>query len=260
MIDRVGNSFLSALSETIFLAATIWAAVTVACTPSTWNRAVINEFIRQIGFCGGQGMGFILKIAAVLGISMVPQVQIILLTINDPTLFGHLVVKGFMREFLPVIVNLLVIGQSGIPMTASLWHIRSNGDVRTLNSQGIDSLRFLVMPRILAMSFSVFGLSMLFLTTSLVCGYAAGILFNIRSATPLEFASNVLSPLSGLDVLGFVLKTIIPGMVTGAICCIEGLRSGHTASEAADATKSALVKSVWNVFLISTIISLLAYM
>ncbi|WP_169727866.1 ABC transporter permease [Desulfovibrio inopinatus] len=251
---------MSALTETITLSATIWAAAVVACTPSTWNRAVSNEFIRQIAFCGGQGMGFVLKIAAVLGISLVPQVQKLLSTVNDPTLFGTLVIKGFMRETLPVVVNLLVVGQSGIPMTAFLWHIRSKGDIRALDCQGIDVLCFLIMPRILAMSVSVFGLSVLFLVASLFCGYIAGVLFSVHSVPPLQFAFNVLSPLSGLDLLGFFLKTIIPGMVTGAICCIEGLRYGQTATDAADATKSALVKSVWNVFLISTVISLLAYL
>jgi phospholipid/cholesterol/gamma-HCH transport system permease protein len=119
-----------------------------------------------------------------------------------------------------------------------------SGEVRALDAQGIDPFLYLVVPRVLAVTISVACLTVVFIVASLTSGYLCGVIIGVNPGPPLQFSDSVLRASALTDVLNVVLKTVAPALLTGAICCTEGLSVGHSTTEVPGATARALSRAV----------------
>ena len=137
--------------------------------------------------------------------------------------------------------------------------MRVAGEVRALDTQGLDPFIYLVMPRVLSLTVSVFCLAVLFVVVSFASGYLCSLLLSPAIADPGTFIHSILFSLNPVDVINFLAKSIIPALFAGAICCAEGLRVEASVAEVPEATKRALSRSVRALFGISALVTLLTY-
>ena len=64
---------------------------------------------------------------------------------------ANLVAFSILREIGPLITAVIVIGRSGSAITAELGTMKVAEEIEALNVMGIDPVKFLVVPRLLAM-------------------------------------------------------------------------------------------------------------
>ena len=74
------------------------------------------------------------------------------------------------------------------------------------------------------------------------------------------FFGNIIGAVTVTDVFSLLAKSILPGLLTGAICCDEALAVGTAATEVPIAATRAVMRSVGALFIASLLISMMAYL
>ena len=258
-VARLGDYTLDRWREMRYLAAMFWSVFQASVRPRTWVRTVRAELMRQIYFSGVQATRFVLYVSVAVGISVVAQALVWMQKVGQTKLLGPLLVTVLIREAVPVLTNLLAIGRNGTTMTAELGQMSIAGEVRVLDSQGLDPFVYLVLPRVLGLCIAVFCLNLFFLAGSFVSGYLFSTLLTPNISDPATFMQSILDSINGLDLVNFLVKSLLPALLTGIICCSEGLRVSGSAVSIPMASKRALAKSVRALFLTSSLVSLLTY-
>ena len=242
------------------LAAVVWGSVALAVRPRYWPLTVRDVLARQILFTGVEAVRFISLVAFVVGISVVVQAQVWLSRVGQTALVGPLLVAVVIRELGPLLTNFLVIGRSGTAITTELASMRVNGEVRVLDAQGLDPFTYLVLPRVIGVMVSVFCLTIIFIVVSFASGFLSALLMGVAPGGVTLFLHGVLNAITPADVFNVLAKTLVPGLMTGAICCTEGLGIQGAATEVPQAAGRAVIKAVGALFVVSALVSILTYL
>jgi len=243
----------------VYLVAVIWTILCRASRRCHWPRTVRAVLARQILFTGVEALSFVALIAGAVGISVVVQAQLWMRMFGQTQMLGPVLVMVIVREAAPLLVNFIVIGRSGAAMAVEMANMKVSGEVNVLESQGIDTLDYLAMPRVLAMAVSIFCLTMAFILISFVSGYACGILTGVMNNDPEVFVEGIFKALGPGDIANVLAKTLIPGLLTAAICVMEGLNAPPAVTWVPIAASRAVVRSIAALFVLSAIVSILTY-
>ena len=159
---------------------------------------------------------------------LIVQYQLWLGQIVQSRLLGPILVAVIVRELGPLLVNLVVIARSGSAMAAELALIHVSGEDRVVEGQGLDPLTYFVLPRTIGLVISTFCLTLIFVASSFLSVYIGGQWIDAKTGTFWDFTRDTLSALTPADVANLLLKSTIPALLTGCICCAEGLGAGDT--------------------------------
>lgn len=258
ILKAVGVSAISRLCYLRDLSATAFTVFLVMWRRETWKRTVRDVLARQILFTGVEASRFVVFIALLIGVSVVVQAQLWLNRVGQSALLGPILVAVLIRELGPLLVNFIVIGRSGTAIATELGSMSVSGEVRLLDSLGLDPMIYLVWPRVVGVTVSVFCLSVLFVAFSFVSGFVSGLFLGGGQESPLVFVRSVFKAITPADVTNFIAKSFFPGVLTGTICCLEGLSASSRHEIPIFATR-AVVKSVTALFLTMAVISVLTY-
>lgn len=259
-VGRLGERAISRLRRFCVLAAVIWSVLLMAVRPRFWTRPVRSVLARQILFTGIEATSFMTLASCMVGIAVVVQVQFWLMEAGQSELLGPLLAAIVIREVAPLLANFIVIGRSGSAISTELGNMKVEGEVRILDAQGLDPFVYLVVPRVLGVAASVFCLGVLFVVVSLTVGFLCGFLAGGNTGIPSVFIESMIRAIQPGDVINFLVKTVLSGLLTGAICCVEGLSVGAAITEVPQATTRALVRSVGALLIVSAVVSVFTYL
>jgi len=260
LLATTGKGAIEVYRRLSRLASVSTAVVSLALRPSSWSRPTRVVLARQIVFTGYDAIGFVAVVAVLTGISVVVQAQVLMGRLGQIELLGPLLVTVIARELGPLFVNFIVIGRSATAMAAELAGMKVRHEVDVLDAQGLDPMVFLVMPRAISMSVSVFGLAILFVVFSFGSGYLCGAFMGTGPGDPNIFFRSVISGLSAHDFFNILAKTLIPGLLTAVIAANEGLSVEGVATDIPQAVTRTVVRANLAVLVVSVVVSLLTYL
>jgi phospholipid/cholesterol/gamma-HCH transport system permease protein len=258
-LAAIGSFALGRMGRVPYLAAVTYAVVRLAARRRTWRRTVRDVLARQILYTGVEATPFTTAVAFLVGISIVVQAQLWVRKVGQSQLLGPLLVAVIVRELGPLLVNMILIGRSGNAMAAELGHMKFSGEVRVLDAQGLDPLVYLVVPRVMAMMVCSLCLTIIFIVVSFFSGYLFGVLLGAQTGRAQGFLDSVAGSLGPVDLLNVVAKSLLPGLLAGVICCVEGLSVGTTITDIPQAITRSVQQSVVALFFTSAAISLATY-
>ena len=256
----LGETFLKRFWSVASIFAILWGVVAVAIKPQTWTKPVRSVFARQLLFTGVDGMFVAVRFGAAVGVLMIVQVVMWIDAIGITTdVIAPLLWRAIVREIAPLLACLVVIGRSGIAISTELATMVVNDEIEVLDSQGMDPMAYLVMPRVASFIISTFCLAVVTALTMLITGYVVGWFVDAIRVSWWEFSEEILREFSSLDLLFFIPKTIIAGGFAGAICCIDGLSVRGTMSAVPRVSSRSGIRALTAVILVSAILSILIY-
>jgi phospholipid/cholesterol/gamma-HCH transport system permease protein len=258
-LAALGSFAITRIRAAFYATAVVWAVLLAAARPRYWPRTTRDVLARQILFTGIEAIGFIAILAVPLSVSIVVQVNVWITKLGQSRLLGPVLVTVVIRELGPLLTNFIVIGRSGTAMAGEMGQMKVSGQIKLLDAQGLDPFTYLVLPRVLGMAVSVFCLTILFCVVTLISGYAIGVLLGAPLGPAGLYFEGIAGSITPADVGGVIAKTLVPALLTGAICCGEGLGVGNTISEVPMATTRGLQRSVIALFFVSAIVSLATY-
>lgn len=260
LAESVGEKTIATLQRQRHVASVVATVIAVACRASSWSRPTRNVLARQILFTGVDSVRFVSMIALLVGLSVVLQAQVWLSRFGHSALIGPLLVSIIIREVSPLLIHFVVIGRSGTAISSELATMRVAGEIRLLDGLGLDPLVYLVMPRVIGVAVSVFCLTILFIVISLASGYVGGLLVGLNMGAPTVFLDSVFAAIRPTDLLNVLAKTCIPGLLTGTICCIEGMGVGDAMTEVPQAATRGVMRSVAAMLVVLTLVSIITYL
>ena len=106
---------------------------------------------RQLLFTGVDGTSAAIRFGAAVGILLIVQAALWIDAIGMTTdVIAPMLWRAIVRELAPLLACMVVIGRSGIAISTELATMLVDGELEVLDSQGLDPMTCLVMPRSLA--------------------------------------------------------------------------------------------------------------
>jgi phospholipid/cholesterol/gamma-HCH transport system permease protein len=155
---------------------------------------------------------------------------------------GGIIAVSFCRELGPIWAAVIMLSRVGAAMAAELGTMTVNEEVDALKAMNISPLRFLVMPRLVALAIAM----PLLAAVGDFVGILGGALiikptFGIPISTFFESAQNALT---AMDVFSGFFKSVVFGCLIATISCDQGLNTTDGAEGVGRSTTRAVVLSV----------------
>jgi phospholipid/cholesterol/gamma-HCH transport system permease protein len=134
------------------------------------------------------------------------------------------IILGFTREPIVWVTGMVFAGAAGAAITADIAARKNREELDALAVLGVDQVRALIVPRVLAAGIScvVLGLLATFITIATI--YTLGPSY-IEATPHLLFLGMVQSMVS-LDQFAALIKFFVFGIFVGVVSCSKGLTAG----------------------------------
>ncbi len=172
-------------------------------------------------------------------------------------LVANLVAFSILREIGPLITAVIVIGRSGSAITAELGTMKVAEEIEALNVMGIDPVKFLVVPRLLAMIIMMPVLTVLGEGIGLFAGWLISV--TALHLDPVFYVANSIDAVEQKDLFTGLLKALIFGAVVGTVGCFYGIQVEGGAEGVGKATTKSVVTSLTCMLATDAILTTIIY-
>jgi phospholipid/cholesterol/gamma-HCH transport system permease protein len=205
----------------------------------------ISSEMLQIGV---RALPIVSLLAATVGVMLSIQgiYQLRRFGAEDRVVIG--VAFGMTREFAPLITGILVAGRSGSALAARLATMTISQEVDALRVMGINPVRFLVVPSLLAMALV---LPALVIWADFVSLFAAGVYVSNELGTTFHaFVQQTLELLAPADVMHGVWKSLFFGVLVALIGIVDGAAVSGGAEGVGRVTTNSVVHGITAIVLL----------
>lgn len=255
MITALGAWILKLLLTGMGLVETVVQAFRNLLASFNYGRRPTMAVLRkQIYFTGLESLKIIVIISVTIGIVIITQ--IISLVGTNETLMGRVLVWLVIRELGPVLTAIIIIARSGTAIATELGYMKINNEIESIESLGIPGDRYLIMPRIIGVTTSVVILTIYFEIAAIIGGFMVAYLGWHVSFD--KFAQSIFSILTIKELGMSFIKSLFFGLFLSAACCRHGLSVGKSATQIPQAATKGVMQSLFLVFLLDGIITLVS--
>jgi phospholipid/cholesterol/gamma-HCH transport system permease protein len=163
----------------------------------------------------------------------------------------ELVVVAHFRELCPLITAVIVAGRSGSGLASEIATMKVSEEIDALRSMGFDPIRWLVVPRCLALVLTLPLLTWIGDFMGVVGGLAATMMITKMSAR--AYVQATLDHITFVHLFVGLVKSPFLALAIGLIACGQGLQTQGGAAAVGKRTTSAVVQSIFCVVAISTV-------
>jgi phospholipid/cholesterol/gamma-HCH transport system permease protein len=200
-----------------------------------------ERVLRQTWFIGWKSMLVIALTGTFTGMVVALQGFPTLRRVGSEALLGPMVSLSLIRELGPVLTALMVTGRAGSAIAAEIGIMRTSEQIDALELMGLNPLRYVVVPNVLASLLALPVLTVVFDVIGILGGYLVGVrLLGLSGGTYFGEMSNYVEM---KDLLGGIYKAITFGLLIGGVCCYKGYRSRFGAEGVSAATTQAVVNA-----------------
>lgn len=168
----------------------------------------------------------------------------------------NLVALAMLRELGGVMTAIVLAGRSGSAFAAEIGTMKVNEEVDALTTMGLDPVRFLVVPKLLA---AIFVTPLLTIYANVI-GVAGGLMVVVLFGHPwAEVYNQLVSAVQLRDIFTGLIKSFFFGALVGGIGCLRGLQTKLGASAVGESTTRAVVSGIFLIILIDAIFAVVFY-
>jgi phospholipid/cholesterol/gamma-HCH transport system permease protein len=197
------------------------------------------QIIKQMHFVGYKSTFVVVLTALFTGMVLALQGYYSLRKFGSEGLLGSAVALSMIRELGPVLASLMVTARAGSAMTAEIGIMRITEQIDALETMAINSLHYLITPKMVASLISVPLLVALFDVVGIGGGYLVGV--NLLGVSGGSYWSSIESAVEWEDVYGGILKSISFGIIISWVCCYKGYFTKMSAEGLGKATTESVV-------------------
>lgn len=240
--ETVGGSameFLSDLRDQIgFIGETVWKLAGLIVHP---GRLRWGDTLLIAEKAGADGVGITALLGFLIGLILAFQSAIAMAMFSAQIYTADLVVIATFRELGPLITCFVLASRSGSAFAAELGTMKVNEEIDALKTMGIDPVRFLVLPRMIA---AVFVVPLLTMFNNLLALVGCFVVMLAIGFAPQIVMDRIYEASDLVDLFGGLAKTLVFGWLIAGIGCLRGLQAGTGASAVGDAATRAVVSGI----------------
>ena len=206
----------------------------------------IPKVVRQVYVIGAESLLLIVLISLFTGMVLGLQGYYTLTQFGSEGMLGSAVALTLIRELGPVLTAIMITGRAGSAMTAEIGVMRISDQIDALEVMDINSMAYLVTPRLTAGLIVFPLLTAIFNVVGIMGGYVTGVvLLGINQGV---YFYRINASVGMADVTGCFTKSIFFAITVIMVCCFKGYfthmrRDGRGPEAVSNATTSAVVLS-----------------
>lgn len=223
---------------------------------STGIKMRWQDFWRVMQTVGPQALPIIMLIGFLVGLISTFQSSAPLSRFGAQIYIIDLVALGLVREMGPLMTAVLIAGRTASAFAAEIGTMKINQEIDALTTMGIEPIKFLVLPRILATLILTPILSMFLIAA----GVFGCFLVMVHLSYGFDiFVSELHAAISLTDFFSGIIKTFVFGAVIASVGCLHGIKTNFGASAVGDSTTKAVVSSLIMLVVIDGIFAAIYY-
>jgi phospholipid/cholesterol/gamma-HCH transport system permease protein len=205
---------------------------------------------------GADGVAITALLGFLIGLILAFQSALAMAMFSAQIYTADLVVIATFRELGPLITCVVLASRSGSAFAAELATMKVNEELDALKTMGIDPVRFLVLPRMIAV---VFVAPLLTMFNNLLALVGCLVVMLATGFSPLIVIDRIYAATDLVDLFCGLAKTLVFGGLIAEIGCLRGLQAGTGASAVGDAATKAVVSGIVAIVVIDGIFAVVCY-
>jgi phospholipid/cholesterol/gamma-HCH transport system permease protein len=190
---------------------------------------------------GVDGLPIIALVGFLLGLILAFEAGIAMRRFGAEIFVANLLAISMLRELGPLVTAIILAGRTGSAFAAELGTMKVGEEIDALITMGLEPVRFLVLPRVLA----AVTMTPLLTVFANLFGLIGGAVVMQSMGFPLvTYVNQILSAVEMKDFLVGLFKSLVYGIVVAAIGCLRGLQTTTGASAVGQSTTSAVVSGI----------------
>jgi phospholipid/cholesterol/gamma-HCH transport system permease protein len=256
-VEQIGRRTLGGLDEVGRASSLLGESLFWTFLGQRWRQPVrMNAVFVQMMQIGIAAVPITTLLSTAIGVMLAVQ-SLYSLGLFGAESFAHVgIALSLTREFAPLIVGILIAGRSGSALAARISTMSINQEVDALRAIGINPVRFLVAPALLAMLVMLPALTM---WANLVALSAAGLFVSASLDVSLAaYSANIMSVLTPGDILQGLGKSILFAVLIVIVAALNGSRVTGGAEGVGRVTTRSVVHSISAIVLADVVFGYLA--
>ncbi len=252
-LEGSGRFIIKMLADTGFTLLLLGEAILYLKNIISKRKAIA----RQMYIAGVKSLLVCAIVAMFTGMILALQAGIELAQFGQEALVGNLVIATMTREMGPFMTGIVLIASVGSAMAAEIATMTVSEEIDALEMMSISPVKFLVMPRIVALSIMLPAMT---IYTNFLGTLGGGLIAKYQLNVPFEMYYNqVLESLRFKATYVGLLKSFVFGIIISSVSCAQGLKAENGALGVGHATRSSVIISFLLVLIVGYFITSIFY-
>ncbi len=240
-IGRGAFHFLGHLNRIIKLGGQTFYWTIVA--PMKGQRFGWKSTIEQMVKIGYESIPIVCLIAFFVGLIIAMQSAYQLAQFGVTIYVANFVAVSITRELSPLLTAIIITGRNGSAITAEIGTMKVSEEIDALKTMGFNPVKFLVVPRTLAMVIMVPCLTIIADFIGILGGYVISML--TLDLTSIRYINQTTEALLFKDVLSGLVKSVFFALIIANIGSYEGFNVEGGAEGVGKSTTQSVVTSIF---------------
>ena len=180
-------------------------------------------------------------ISFLMGLIMAFQAAVPLRQFGAELFIANLVGLSILRELGPLMTAIVLAGRSGSAFAAELGTMKVREEIDALRTMGLDPVRFLIVPRVVA---AVAMTPLLTIFADLIGLLGGAVVMRSLGFPLITYFNQVQYAVSYGSLIGGLVKAFVFGILVAGIGCQRGLQTKTGATAVGESTTSAVVSGI----------------
>jgi len=190
---------------------------------------------------GANAVGITALLGFLIGLILAFQSTVAMRKFGAEIFVADLVTISLFRELGPLLTAFILASRSGSAFAAELGTMKINEEIDALTTMGLDPVRFLVVPRVIA---AVLVMPLLTMFNNFFGLIGCGLVMISVGFAPAAVLNQIREAAFLGDLFGGLVKTLVFGTLIAGIGCLRGLQTGTGASAVGDSATRAVVSGI----------------
>jgi phospholipid/cholesterol/gamma-HCH transport system permease protein len=202
-------------------------------------KSTIEQMVRM----GFDSTPIVLLIAFFVGLILAMQSAYQLRQFGATIFVANLVAVSLVRELSPLLTAIIITGRSGSAITAEIGTMKVYEEIDALDTMGFNPIRFLVVPRTIAMLIMLPCLTIMADFIGIFGGYIISV--SSLDLTSVRYIDQTISALHFKDLFSGFTKSVFFALIIAAIGCYQGLMVDGGAEGVGKSTTKSVVTTIF---------------
>ncbi len=216
-----------------------------------------NEILHQMLVGGIKSLGVITVVASFTGMILALQTGIEMRRFGQEVFIGAAVMVSMLREMGPFMTGLILAASVGSAIAAQMGTMVVSEEIAALELMSINPVRFLVMPRLVAMAIMTPMLSFYSCIMGVVGGGVVGM---TQLGVPWSaYIDNATRFADNKDLFVGMLKAFLFGIIIVITACHQGFATTQGAVGVGNATRRTVIIAFLSILIVGYFITRMFY-
>ncbi len=216
-------------------------------------RSAVEHFVEY----GVRSVPIVGMICFLIGVIIALQASYTLERWGANRFIANLVAVSALRELAPLMTAILIAGRSGSAITAEIGTMKVGEEIDALDVMGLNPVKFLVVPKFLAMLLAVPCITLVAMFIMVLGGWVAAVA--IVGVDSLIYIEQTTGALLEKDLFTGLTKSIFFGVAVCWVGVYRGFQVEGGAEGVGRQTTSSVVTSIFLIIIVDLVFTVLFY-